>query len=395
MVTIGVDARCLAGQPTGVGRYVHHLVRAMAAIDPSVRFRLYLPAGRAEIPPGERIEAAILGRISGLPDNVFTWTHVRLPAHLARHPVDLLHGTHYTLPALCPVPAVVTLHDITFDLHPEWYTRRARLSFGGFAGSSARKARHVLTVSECSRKDIISSYGVDAAKVTSVPLAPDPRFRPVTEAGELARVRERYRLGEPYVLHVGSITPRRNIGRLLDAFAGVRRGGGRPTLVLAGRVEPPSPPVEADIRRRGLADAVRVAGYVDGGDLPALYSGAAVVAYPSLYEGFGLPVIEAMACGVPVLASSGSCFPEVAGDAALLVDPEDTGAIESGLRSLLTDEPLRRKLIERGFVRAASFTWERAARETLAVYDLVLGRTRAGVRAAKHRGHAVQGGPGA
>lgn len=293
--------------------------------------------------------------------------------HLMRQRVDLLHCPFYTMPMFCPVPAVVTVHDITFDLHPEWYTRRARFAFGRFAASSARRARHVLTVSECSRRDIIRTYGVRPDRVTAVPLAPASEFAPVSDPERLAAVKSRYGLDGPYVLHVGSITPRRNIDRLLDAFAGVRREARDTKLLIAGSVESPSPPVDVAVRRRGLGDVVRVAGYVDAGDLPALYSGATVVAYPSLYEGFGLPVLEAMACGAPVLASSTSCFPEVIGDAGLMVDPEDTDAIAKGLLDLISDGGLREHFSRAGIEHAARFTWERTARGTLEVYRRVLG----------------------
>jgi len=357
---VGIDGRSLVVQPTGVGRYVRNLVRAMAGKDPSIALRLYLPAE----PEGETLDPSVesvllappLGALAPRLDNVFSWNHLRLPAHLLRRRVDLLHSPFYTLPALCPCPAVVTIHDITFDLHPEWFTAKARLAFSGFAASSARKARHVLTVSECSRRDIIERYGIPPARVTAVPLAPDPVFAPVADAERLAAVRRRYDLGEEYVLHVGSITPRRNVERLLDAFGQVLTRAPHLRLALAGRVEAPSGPLEPGIASRGLSGSVRGIGYVAPSDLPALYAGAAVVVYPSLYEGFGLPVLEAMASGVPVLASATSCFPEVAGGAALLVDPEDTGAIAAGLWSLLSEMPLREALIRKGLARAAEFT---------------------------------------
>ena len=376
---IGVDGRSLAGQPTGVGRYVKNLVTHMAALDPTLTLRLYLPAGSTGatgLNGAGRIETAMLGTPvldrTALWDNVFVWNHLRLPAHLALHAVDLLHCPFYTLPAFCPAPAVVTIHDITFELHPEWFTRRARVAFGGFAAASARKARHVLTVSSRSRDDIIAAYRLDPSRVTAVPLAPDPEFVPITDPEILARVRSRYDLGPDYLLHVGSITPRRNIGRLLEAFATARRSRPGLTLVLAGRVESPSPPVEVEIQRKGLTGAVKVAGYVQPEDLPALYNGAAALVCPSLYEGFGLPVVEAMACGVPVLASNTSCFPEVAGEAALLVDPLDTEALAAGIAAVVAYGALRQRLVQAGLRRAAGFTWERTARETLAVYRRAL-----------------------
>lgn len=379
---IGIDARSMAGQPTGVGRYVLNLVRAMAPMDRSLRLRLYLPqplAGPAE-PWHQLVETVVLptpGGLGGL-DNAFTWNHLRLPLHLARNPVDLFHGPFYTLPAWCPAPAVVTIHDITFDLHPEWFTRRARLSFSGFAAASARKARHVLTVSERSRSDIIERYGLPQDRVTSALLAPDPQF--IADAVGAVGSAAPASAGSPRILHVGSITPRRNIERLLEAFAQVRARVDA-HLVLAGRVEPPSRPVQPLIERLGLTDRVKVCGYVGGAELVELYRGASALVCPSLYEGFGLPVAEAMACGVPAVVSRTSCFPEVAGSAALFVDPEDTGSIVRGLLAVLTDEPLRERLIAAGRERARELSWERTAEKTLAVYEAAIG-SRAGAAVA-------------
>ena len=323
------------------------------------------------------------GPLVGRLDNVFTWTHLRLPLRLLRGSDDLLHCPFYTLPVFCPCPSVVTIHDITFDLHPEWFTTRGRVAFGGFASASARKARRVLTVSECSRRDIIAAYGVPEERVIAVPLAADPEFRPVEDPATLRHVRRKYDLGETYLLHVGSITPRRNIPRLLEAFSRVRSRAPGLMLALAGRLEEPSPPLAPEIASRGLEGAVKVAGYVDAADLPALYTAATAVVYPSLYEGFGLPVLEAMACGAPVLASNASCLPEIAGDAALLVDPQDVEAMAAGIWSLLADAPLRARLAEKGRARAAAFSWQRTARETLEVYREALAGERSG------------GGPGA
>jgi glycosyltransferase involved in cell wall biosynthesis len=373
-LVVGLDARPLARKPTGVGRYVLNLARALSRLDGAPDVRLYLPEqGIAIGAPGAREEILSTPAPLRAFDNAFTWTHARLPLHLARHPVDLLHGTFYTLPALCPCPAVVTIHDITFDLHPEWFTPRARLAFSGFAASSARKARHVITVSERSRRDICARYRISPQRVTAIPLAPDPDLARVQDPDRIASVLRRHGVTGRYLLHVGAITPRRNIPRLLEAFARVRAGAGDLALVLAGPVEEPAEPLEPALARLGLEGAVRRLGYVPPDDLPALYSGALAVVYPSLYEGFGLPVVEAMACGVPVLAASTSCFPEVAGDAALLVDPEDTAALEAGLRAIAGDAGLRERLASAGRARAARFTWEATARATLEVYRQAVG----------------------
>jgi glycosyltransferase involved in cell wall biosynthesis len=371
VTTIGIDGRSMAGAPTGVGRYVRNLIGGLLALpelDERTRLRVYVPS-EVSLPDDPRLEIRRPGlALSGPLDNVFTWNHVSLPLHVAGHRVDLLHGPFYTLPAFCPAPAVVTIHDITFDLHPEWYTPRARFAFSGFAAASARKARHVLTVSEVSRRDIVRRYGIPESKVTAVPLAADPALRRVDDLQAIDAVGHRIGARRPYLLHVGAISPRRNLPRLLDAFARLRARVPDLSLVLAGPVEAPSPPIQPELEARGLQGVVQAAGYVQPDDLPALYSGAAALVYPSLYEGFGLPVVEAMALGVPVVASGTSSIPEVAGDAALLVDPEDAAAIEAALLRLLRDDGLRATLIDKGLRRAARFSWVETARRTFAVY---------------------------
>jgi len=263
-----------------------------------------------------------------------------------------------------PCPGVVTIHDITFTLHPEWFPWRSRVAFGMLAPGSARRAAHVLTVSACSRRDIIARYGVDGARVTAVPLAADPAFTPRT-AEEVERVKRKHSLTRPYFVHLGSLHPRRNIEKLMDAFASVKDAS---DLALVGRVERPWLSMAPLIRARKLDGRVKHLGYVGEADLPALLTGAVALTYPSLYEGFGLPVIEAMACGTPVLTSNVSALPETAGGAAFLVDPASTEEIATGLRALLEDPALRERLSEAGLARAAAFSWRRTAEGTIAAY---------------------------
>jgi len=214
---------------------------------------------------------------------------------------------------------------------------------------------------------------VDPSRVTAIPLAADESFARVDDERRLREVRARHATGDRFLLHVGAISPRRNIPRLLEAFARVRAVAPDLTLALAGPVEPPSPPLEPLIARLGLDGAVRLMGYVPTADLPALYSAALAVVYPSLYEGFGLPVVEAMACGAPVVAGNTSSLPEVAGEAALLVDPLDTEALTQAIRSLVESRELRARLSEEGRARAARFRWEETARRTLEVYRMAAG----------------------
>jgi glycosyltransferase involved in cell wall biosynthesis len=364
--TIGVEARTLLGQPTGVGRYLRHLLKEMLALDPTIRFRLYFDRdGDDGLGADPRIERR---RVRGRGMNALRWTHAALPRLMRSDPPPLAHFPFYTLPWSPPCPAVVTIHDITFTLRPEWFPWRSRVAFGLFARRSARRAAHVLTVSETSRRDLIGAYALDPAKVTAVPLAAGEEFAPRPPAESEAAAR-RHGLERPYLVHLGSLHPRRNLERLLDAVAG------QPiALALVGRVERPYASVEPMIRARGLEGKVKHLGYVPEGDLPALLGGALALVYPSLYEGFGLPVLEAMACGTPVLTSNVSALPETAGEAAILVDPSSTEEIARGIRDLIGSAELRDRLRAAGLARARSFSWRRTAEGTLAVYARVLGR---------------------
>jgi glycosyltransferase involved in cell wall biosynthesis len=231
----------------------------------------------------------------------------------------------------------------------------------------------VITVSRQSCQDLIKYLPVNPKKINVIPEAASLHFHPLNEAEYLPAL-ERHGIRRPYILSVGSLEPRKNLLRLLEAYA--RLEGSRPSLVIAGaRNYWKSSPVVETVSRLGLEQHVRFTGYVEDADLPALYSAASLFVFPSLYEGFGLPVLEAMACGTPVVTSSVSSLPEVAGDAALLVDPRDVDAIASAMRRILDDSDLAADLRARGLARAAQFSWERTARETLAVYEKVLGKS--------------------
>lgn len=370
---IGIDARSALGQPTGVGRYVRNLARHLSRVATDERFLLYVD--RRSEPVLSEPRGNVAERLLRLPGgrNYFTWLQLRLPPSLWRRPVDLFHYPFYTLPLWHPCPSVVTIHDVTFERFPHWFSRRSRLATRRFARHAARNAEAILTVSETSRRDIIACYGIDSARVHVVYPAVEEGWD--AQAGPHgATVARHLGVEGPFVLHVGSIHTRRNLPLLLRAVARARGRGSALRLILAGRVEFPYPDVAAMIRAAGMDGACVHVGYVAEADLRALYRAAAVVALPSLYEGFGFPAVEAMALGTPVVAANASCFPEVLGDAALLVDPQDEEGWAEALIRVTAPGPERDEWRRRGRARAATFSWDRAARETLAVYRRVLGR---------------------
>jgi len=301
------------------------------------------------------------------------WTPVGLPGRLRRDAVDVFHAP-YLVPPLSPCPSVVTVHDLAFRLLPECRLQSRGNLRSALITLSARRARAVITDSEWSRGDLIRLLRLSPQKVHVVPLAPAAHFTPGDVAAARQRVHERLGVQPPIILAVGYSSPRKNIPRLLEAVAtGPQPVLREATVVIVGR--PAGGGAEA-LRERfpALGNRLVFTDWISQDDLVALYRAANVLAFPSLYEGFGLPVLEAMACGTPVVSANTSSLPEVAGDAAVLVDPTDRGAIAEAVAAVLEDGALGETLSQKGLRRAAEFTWQRTARQTYEVYASVLSR---------------------
>jgi glycosyltransferase involved in cell wall biosynthesis len=304
---------------------------------------------------------------------------------------ELFHATEHLLPPLHGVPTVLTVHDMIFKLFPEHQKRLNYWYLNATMPLYCQRASAIVTVSECSRRDLVAHYGVDPEKVTVIYEAAAREFRPASPTAVEA-IRRRYGLPEQFLIHVGTLEPRKNLTRLVEALQRLRGEGlVVPLWVVGGKGWLYD---EFFRRLEGLdvRDAVHLAGYVPAADLPLLYSAATAAAVPSVYEGFGLPVLEAMACGTPVVASNSSSLPETGGDAARYFDPYDVDAMAEMLRAVWTDAGLRAEMRRRGLVQAAQFSWERAAEETMKVYEQVLGRgllaDRCEGSAASHSHHA-------
>lgn len=367
---VGINAYlCSSGSTyrrTGVHRYIHELVAALVRQDNAPDLMAYvqqkiLDGGWsgvhqkvAPVPVG-RAPARIGFELTGL------------PVLIRRSDVDVFHGPVNTVPMGIGVPAVVTVHDLAFLRFPEQVTARRYRYLKRMIGSSVRRSRLVLTPSEATRADVIERYGVAPERVVVTPLGVDTRYQASTSTD----VREQLGLRRPFVLYVGTIEPRKNLPRLIDASNHVQDEFEH-DLVLAGPDGWLMDDVEQAIAGYRFAERLRRIGFVDDDVLAGLYREADVVAIPSLYEGFGLPVLEALSVGAVVLTSSVSSLPEVAGDAAELVDPRSIDAIADGLRRLLWDETRRSELRVLGPRRAAEFTWDRTAHLTLAAYEAAL-----------------------
>ena len=357
--------------------YAIELVRALAARTPGGDGYAVFTCGGwfDETVAGRRDWRIERVRASSRPART-AWEQARLPMRLRALGVDLLHSTHHTLP-LAPMRAarVVTVHDVTFFRIPERYppVRRAYMRLS--TRFAAAVADAVIVPSQAVRDDAVRALRLTPEKVQVVYEAPASRFAPIDRGRALA-VLGKHDVETPYILSVGSLEPGKNRARLIRALHALRRDGLRQQLVVIGQ---PAWRFEEDfalVEELGMTDAVRFLGYVADDELPAFYAGATVFAFPSLYEGFGLPVIEAMACGAPVLTSSTGATAEVAGDAALLVNPHSVDQICDGLRRLIADAGLRDDLHSRGIARAAEFSWTRAAEETHEVYDRATGARR-------------------
>jgi glycosyltransferase involved in cell wall biosynthesis len=381
-VKIGIDVSLVPGQTAGGGQYAYQLTRALAAIDPVNAYLLY-PVfyyivhpdfRRADLPTAANMRVAQ----RWLPPDLvrFLWRQDRSDRfkELLLGNVDIVHSTTFCAPRFHRRRRrlVVTIYDLSFVSHPESHMSANVEHCLRGTKLAIDRADALIAISESTRRELIETMGAPPARIVVTPLAADPGLGRVSDPGRLAAARRRYELPERFVLFLGAMEPRKNLLRLIEAFAVLKPALRRETvLVVAGAQGWLNDSVRDRADRLGLAESVRFAGYVAAEDLAALYSLATVFAYPSLWEGFGLPVLEAMACGTPVLTSDVSSLPEVAGDAALLVPPTDVEAIADGLTRLLGDAALRSDLAARGLRRVAAFSWERCARETLAVYTKV------------------------
>jgi glycosyltransferase involved in cell wall biosynthesis len=282
---------------------------------------------------------------------------------------ELLH-VQYVRPPRCDARCVTTVHDISFEHFPSYFTKRSLARMRATIPWSARRSAAVLTGSTYSRDDLIARYRLRPEKVHVTSYAADRRFRP--QPDDIVRgALERFGLPRDYVLSVGNLQPRKNLPRLLEAYVRLPAGA-RPPLVIVGQRAWLHDEIFSSVRRFGLEGSVHFTGFVEADDLPAIYAGSLVFAYPSLFEGFGLPVLEAMACGVPTLSSRTSSIPEVAGDAAVLVDPTDVDAIAEGLSRLVSSQELRDRLRTAGLSQASAFSWARCATQTVAAYRAAL-----------------------
>ena len=370
---IGIDARKLTH--FGIGTYIRNLLEGIARRPESLayRFRVYVPGADVgalpELPSHFEVVPEDSPGYSIAELTRFAW-------RLMRDRLDLFHATHYVIPPLARARAIVTIHDIIHVLYPQFLpSRAAQLYARVMIGRALRRADRIITVSYNSKRDLVDYFGIAPARIDVVYNGVAASFNDHVPRAERDRVAVKYGLPRPYLLFLGGEKPHKNVRNVLRGFAEARRERALPhALVLAGPMPKNRSRVEALIGGLELQSRVIRTGIVPEEDLPGLFAGADAFLYPTLYEGFGLPVVEAMACGVPVLTSSTSALQEIAGGYAYLVDPMDVEAIGRGIADLATDPARRAELVELGKRRAADFSWDRAAQQTLKVYGETLAR---------------------
>ncbi|MEW5989311.1 MAG: glycosyltransferase family 1 protein [Chloroflexota bacterium] len=372
---VGIDAsRATAAHLTGTEGYAYHLIHALinhAGRFGESRYRLRLYFNRFPTP-------------GAFPDLPFVepviipfprlWTHLRLAWELHRRPPDVFFTPAHVIPYTYRGRSVATIHDLGYHYFPEAHTRGQVSYLRWSTAHNGRRARLIIADSQATKEDLTRLYTLDPGKIKVIYPGLAPGLRPVTDRAELAAVQQKYDIHPPYLLYLGTLQPRKNLVRLVEAYA--QLPAPRPQLVLAGKVGWLAQPIltavasnQSSITNNQLP--ILLPGYVAEEDKAALISGAIGLLFPSLYEGFGFPVLEGQVCGVPVLAANTSSLPEIAGEGALLVDPLDTAGLSAAIHRLIHDEALRQRLIQAGFANAQQFTWQRAAEQVLALLEEV------------------------
>ena len=362
---VGLDARPIQGRFTGDSTYWRGLIEGLSRLDSADEFFIYLDAAlpMPELPPSGNFRPRLLRAICWR-----VWSAWSFPRALRRDGIEVAH-VQYTIPPVMPCPVITSIHDVSFKRHPEFFPFKDRLILDMGVRRSKRQAFRILALSEYTRRELLDLYRMPDKKVAVVYPGVDEQFQPLDRAVARELVAREYGVGLPFVLTVGVIQPRKNLDRLLEGFAmlkGILQADHK--LVVVGKYGWKQAGLAHRIRELGLIEDVIFTGYVSQEALPALYSAADVFVYPSVYEGFGLPPLEAMACGAPVIAGNRSSLPEVVGEAGVMVDPYDPDAFARAMADVLSSESLRAEMSARGLEQAKKFSWDGTAREVTAIY---------------------------
>ena len=355
----------------GINWYIRSLLAFLPRVSDRHKFTAFL--GKEEAGHGfHGIQTEVSILPTERPAARIAWEQLAQPVRLLGNRMDLLHSLAFVQPVILPCPGIVTIYDLSFIHYPQRLQPWRRLYLRWGTTFSARRASRVIAISASTKRDIVGLLGVAEDKVDVIPCGVDEDFRPVDRQEQLIELRKRHGLPPRMLLFVGTIEPRKNLTTLLRSYALLREWIQPPPLVIAGAKGWQHEEVFSLAQELELLDELLFPGFIPRDELPLWYNAADLFVYPSLYEGFGLPPLEAMACGTPVVTSNTSSLPEVVGDSGLLVDPTDAEEIAQAMQRLLTDSSLQDELTNKGLERARAFTWQRTARETVEVYDRVL-----------------------
>lgn len=383
---IGIDITPAINQTAGIGRYTRQLVTNLLEIDNRNQYLLYSLFGNLkertsrrghpfseEVSPYQKARNYQLKLYNYRPQLLksyflFLKSIGKSPDFLTKE-ADIIHSTDFVLPASEKRPSVLTIHDVIFLKYPQFYTWRNRNYMKSVANFSIKRANAVITYSNATKNDLIDRLGVNEDKIIVIPLAVDERFMQAKD-DQIEEIRRKYKIPQTYILTLSTLEPRKNIRRLFEAFAKLKKDKSiEHKLVIAGQKGWGNKDFFSKLVELGINDDVIITGFIEEEDLPAIYSGASIFVYPSLYEGFGLPPLEAMACGTPVICSNTSSLPEVVGDAAWQVDPTDTEDIAKAMAKIIEDKSLALDLRTKGLKQAKKFDWKTTAEKTLQVYN--------------------------
>jgi len=373
IMRIAIDAR-MGHTRVGIGAYVRGLLNGLAKIDKINNYYIIINKNKKEnfVPVQDNFHKIYTGVTYSDYLRRDFWEQLYLPLILHRYKIDIYHGPNFVLPILANVKMIVTVYDLTLFTIPKIYTLLPRFRIKKLIKMSTRRSNIIIAGSNNSKKDIVSILKLPEDKVKVIYISVDKEYKPINDRNKMNLVKKKYKINGKFIIHVGSLKATKNIPRLIEAYSGL------PVvilkkylLVITGKKGWKYEEIHTAIKRLRLENNIIFTGFVDDNDLPLLINAASLLAFPSLYEGFGIPPLEAMACGTPVIASNASSIPEVVGDAALLFDPYNVEEITEAMYRALTDEQLRNKLRKRGFERVKQFSWEKAARETLKLYEEV------------------------
>ncbi len=375
---VALNAQLLSGGATyrtaGISRVIYELLGRLREVPANLAYLVFAPSEGENRALLER--ARLRHRLTRLPTERpvvrIVWEQLVLPLALREGRTDLLHAMAFVSPLAWSGPTVVTVYDLSFLRFPRLFNRGNRLYLRAMTPLSLRRATRVIAISQHARREAIDLCGLDPGRVVAIPLAAHERLRPAPAAA-IARFRSAKHLPERFILYLGTLEPRKNVETLVRAFSKLRATGvSTHALVLAGAHGWQYDPIFDLVRELGVEEWVRFPGFVSEKEQALWYSAADIFAFPSLYEGFGLPPLESMACGTPVVASNSSSLPEVVGRAGLLVEPMDVDGLADALARLVVDRSLRAHLSDAGLARAAEFSWRRTAEQTVRVYEQAL-----------------------